>query len=148
MRHEYEIRQMKCNQLLSVLCEKYKVKYVPHTNPSQIHFGDGVHLSKDGGIALYVRNLKEILNPLLGVKNEQRNEPRNNNPMRNRNMRNNYDGQYRNNQIERQSYMYMYNRFNGVVIGDPITTITVIIGKIMNFIRTMIVIIHIIKIST
>lgn len=96
MRHEYEIKRMKCNQLLSVLCEKYKVKYVPHTNPSQIHFGDG-------GIALYVRNLKEILNPLLGVKNEQRNEPRNNNPMRNRNMRNNYDGQYRNNQTERQS---------------------------------------------
>ena len=94
---------MKCNQLLSVLCEEYRVKYVPHTNLSQIHFGDGVHLSKDDGIALYVRNLKEILNPLLGVKNEQRNEPRNNNPKRNRNMRNNYDGQYRNNQTARQS---------------------------------------------
>ena len=61
---------MKCYQLLSVLCEKYKVKYVPHTNLGQIHFGDGVHLSKDSGIALYVRNLKEILNSLLGVKNE------------------------------------------------------------------------------
>jgi hypothetical protein len=42
----------------------------------------------------------------------------------------------------------MYNRFDGVVVRDPITTITVIIGKMMNFIRTMIVIIHIIKIST
>ena len=103
MRHEYEIKRMKCNQLLSVLCEEYKVKYVLHTNLSQIHFGDGVHLSKDSGIALCVRNLKEILNPLLGVKNEQRNEPRNNNPMRNRNMRNNYDGQYRNNETARQS---------------------------------------------
>ena len=71
---------------------------MPHTNPSHIHFGDGVHLSNDGGIALYVRKLKEIFNPLLGVKDEQRNEPRNNNPMRN-----NYDGQYRNNQTARQS---------------------------------------------
>ena len=35
-----------------------------------------------------------------------------------------------------------------VVIGNPITTITVLIGKMMNFIRTMIVIIHVIKIST
>ena len=87
MRHEYEIKRMQCNQLLSVLCEEYRVKYVQHTNLSQIYFGDGVHLSTDGGIAMYVRNLKEILNPLLGVKNKQRNEPRNNNPMRN-----NYDG--------------------------------------------------------
>lgn len=50
--------------------------------------------------------------------------------------------------IKLKGSQYMYNRFNGVVIGDPITTIRVIIGKIMNFIRTMIVIIHIIKIST
>jgi hypothetical protein len=74
---------------------------VPHTNPSHIHFGDGVHLSNDGGIALYVRKLKEIFNPLLGVKDEQRNEPRNNNPMKNRNMRNN------------QTEMQSYNRFDG-----------------------------------
>ena len=86
---------------ISVLCEEYRVKYVPHTNPSHIHFGDGVHLSNDGGIALYVRKLKEIFNPLLGVKDEQRNEPRNNNPMKNRNMRNN------------QTEMQSYNRFDG-----------------------------------
>jgi hypothetical protein len=43
------------------------------------------------------------------VNNEQRFEPRNNNPMRNRNMMNNYDGRYRNSQTERQSY----NRFDG-----------------------------------
>ena len=82
---------------------------MPHTNLSQIHFGDGVHLSKDGGIALCVCNLKEIFNPLLGEKDEQRNEPRNNNSMKNRNMRNNYDGRFRNNQTERQSY----NHFDG-----------------------------------
>jgi hypothetical protein len=35
-----------------------------------------------------------------------------------------------------------------VVVGDAITIITVIIGKMMNFIRTLIVIIHIIKILT
>ena len=65
MRHEYEIKRMKCNQLLSLSCEEYRVKYVPHTNLSQIHFGDGVHLSKDGGIALYVRNLKKYLTLFL-----------------------------------------------------------------------------------
>lgn len=47
-----------------------------HENLSQIHFIDGIHLSSDGGIAQYVCNLKEVINPLLGVKNDNKNYPR------------------------------------------------------------------------
>lgn len=36
------------------------------------HFEDEIHLSHNGGIAQYVRNLKEVVNPLLGVANEHR----------------------------------------------------------------------------
>ena len=36
------------------------------------HFEDEIHLSHNGGIAQYVRNLKEVANPLLGVANEHR----------------------------------------------------------------------------
>ena len=73
-RREYETKRIKCNKQLSNLCDQYGLKYVSHNNLRQIHFEDGIHLSKDGGISLYVRNLKNVLNPLLGVKNDHRNE--------------------------------------------------------------------------
>ena len=68
-RKQYETKRIKCNCMLSELCDSYGLKFVNHENLTQIHFEDGIHLSHDGGIAQYVRNLKEVVNPLLGITN-------------------------------------------------------------------------------
>lgn len=68
--NEYEEKRVKCNKLLYELCKKYGVHYVEH-NLRQIHFYDGIHLNRNGGIGAYVRNLKRIVNPLLGIIGKQ-----------------------------------------------------------------------------
>ncbi|XP_063442538.1 uncharacterized protein LOC134722837 [Mytilus trossulus] len=69
----YESKRSKCNSMLSDLCNEYSLKFVKHENFVQFHFTDGIHLNQNDGIPLYVRNLKHVVNPLLGVINDQQN---------------------------------------------------------------------------
>ncbi|CAG2234409.1 unnamed protein product [Mytilus edulis] len=69
----YESKRTKCNNMLSDLCNEYSLKFVKHENFVQFHFTDGIHLNHNDGIPLYVRNLKHVVNPLLGVINDQQN---------------------------------------------------------------------------
>lgn len=59
---------MECNQFLYELCKRYEAYYVQHENLTQVHFQDGIHLNKQRGMKLYVRNLKELLTHLLEKK--------------------------------------------------------------------------------
>ncbi|XP_063447952.1 probable basic-leucine zipper transcription factor E [Mytilus trossulus] len=77
MDQEFEVKRVECNQLLYELCKQYEAYYVQHENLTQVHFQDGIHLNKQRGIKLYVRNLKEIVNPLIGVKNDDQDNSRN-----------------------------------------------------------------------
>lgn len=95
------------------MCNQYEARYVHHENLSQRHFYDGVHLSRNEGIALYVRNLKEIVNPLLGVKKDDQNNSGNNTGQRNLPGNINWHpnrGNYKNNHYQvSQSRGYGYN---------------------------------------
>ncbi|CAC5362708.1 unnamed protein product [Mytilus coruscus] len=77
LEQEYEVKKVECNQLLYELCKRYEAYYVQHENLTQVHFQDGIHLNKQRGIKLYVRNLKEIVNPLIGVKSDDQDSSRN-----------------------------------------------------------------------
>jgi hypothetical protein len=44
--------------------------YVRHGNISHIHLYDGIHLNKRIGTSQYVRNIKAVVNPLVGVIND------------------------------------------------------------------------------
>ena len=90
-----------CNKLIYDLCDRYGAKYIYHENLSQIHFIDGIHLSSDGGIAQYVRNLKEVINPLLGVISENQSDARKNN-FRSEKDRYNHNDDFRNYRRYRQ----------------------------------------------
>ncbi|CAC5389185.1 unnamed protein product [Mytilus coruscus] len=77
LEQEYEVKRVECNQLLYELCKRYEAYYVQHENLTQVHFQDGIHLNKQRGIKLYVRNLKEMVNPLIGVKSDDQDSSRN-----------------------------------------------------------------------
>lgn len=83
-RNEYERKRIQCNLHLAEICDRYDAKYVTHQNISQIHFSDGIHLNHEGGTSQYVRNLKQIVNPLVGVKSDENQtnkfHPRNQDP--------------------------------------------------------------------
>ncbi|CAG2250121.1 unnamed protein product [Mytilus edulis] len=57
--------------------ETRKFTIIRQKNLTRIYFMDGIHLSLEKGVPTYVRNLKEILNPILGISsgnNQQRRE--------------------------------------------------------------------------
>ena len=106
-RREYEHKRIKCNQLLSELCDDLGVHFVRHDDISQIHFSDGIHLTTDGGISQYVMNLKQIVNPLIDVKNDQNPEKQFNRNRHNSNARSNpntYNGPHDRDGRGRQDY--------------------------------------------
>ncbi|CAC5411507.1 unnamed protein product [Mytilus coruscus] len=76
---DYEVKRLDCNALLAKLCTEFNLKFVCHRNLTQIHFSDGIHLDVYAGIGIYVRNLKSIVSPLLGVVNQQYTESRQSN---------------------------------------------------------------------
>ena len=71
VRQDYEEKRIECNQIISDICDSHEVHFVRHQNLSQMHFIDGIHLNRKRGIGQYVRNLKEVANPLVGVKTAQ-----------------------------------------------------------------------------
>ncbi|CAG2247486.1 unnamed protein product [Mytilus edulis] len=76
---DYEVKRLDCNALLEKLCSEFNLKFVHHRNLTQINFSDGIHLDVYAGIGIYVRNLKSIVSPLLGVVNPQYTESRQSN---------------------------------------------------------------------
>ena len=69
-RREFESKRIECNHTISEICRDLGVKFVCHQNITQIHFSDGIHLNRECGISQYVKNLKLIANPLVGVKSD------------------------------------------------------------------------------
>lgn len=57
--HKFDLKRMRFNSELSVLCENLSVKLICHQNLSQVHFG--VKL----GVSQYVKNIKEVVNPFI-----------------------------------------------------------------------------------
>ncbi|CAG2253932.1 unnamed protein product [Mytilus edulis] len=86
--------------ILSDLCNEYSLKFVKHENFLQFHFTDGIHLNQNDGIPLYVRNLKHVVNPLLGVINDQQN------------FENHQFPRQRNQQFRRENGNHFYKRPN------------------------------------
>ena len=41
---------------------------IEHSNFTQVDFQDGIHPTIDGGVPLLVRNIKQKLNPILGIE--------------------------------------------------------------------------------
>ena len=106
--NKYEEKRLKCNQFLNDLCNQYGLQYVKHENLHKMHFNDGIHLSRNGGIGSYVRNLKETMNPILGIKQDERNKSGNHTN------RGNYDQHARRNfgYNQVQGAGYGYNNMN------------------------------------
>ncbi|CAG2222222.1 unnamed protein product [Mytilus edulis] len=96
----YESKRTKCNNILSDLCNEYSLKFVKHENFVPFHFTDGIHLNHNDGIPLYVRNLKHVVNPLLGVINDQQN------------FENHQFPRQRNQQFRRENGNHFYKRPN------------------------------------
>ena len=66
----FERKRIEYNSKLKMLCEKQGIDVIEHSNLTQIDFSDGIHLSQENGIPQFIRNMKEKLNPLLGVTNQ------------------------------------------------------------------------------
>ncbi|CAC5382044.1 unnamed protein product [Mytilus coruscus] len=49
---------------------------IEHTNLTQVDFEDGIHLSMESGVPIYVRNIKEKLNTILGINYLHETQPR------------------------------------------------------------------------
>lgn len=64
---EYERKRLELNTRLEIMCDDLRLKFVKHKNLLQKHFRDGIHLDRFTGTGIYVRNLKRIVNPLIGV---------------------------------------------------------------------------------
>ncbi|CAC5417376.1 unnamed protein product [Mytilus coruscus] len=89
------------------LCTEYGLKFVKHENFGQFHFADGIHLTHDNGIPLYVRYLKHVVNPLLGVINGKQNVENHQFPRQR---------DTTNRQFRRENYNHFYktpNRYEG-----------------------------------
>ena len=63
----FERKRVKDNMKIKTVCEDFEIELTEHTNLSQIDFVDGIHLSQDSCIPQFVRNIKDKLNPILGV---------------------------------------------------------------------------------
>lgn len=70
---EYETKRTKFNSILHNLINDFGIKVISHPNITHIHFIDGIHLNTDCGISLYIRNMKEVVNPLIGIKGDNYN---------------------------------------------------------------------------
>lgn len=79
-RTEYESKILQCNEILADTCEDLNITFIRHNNITQIHYSDGIHLNLECGVPQYVQNLKQVINPLVGVKKDENSEAQNQTP--------------------------------------------------------------------
>ena len=66
----YESKRRRFNSMLQELCTEKGMGYVRHSNISHSHLYDGIHLNRRFGTSQYVKNIKVVVNPLVGVIND------------------------------------------------------------------------------
>ncbi|CAG2205614.1 unnamed protein product [Mytilus edulis] len=74
---KFDEKRLDFNKILENHTEEYGFTIIRQKNLTRNDFMDGIHLSLEKGVPTYVRNLKEILNPILGISsgnNQQRRE--------------------------------------------------------------------------
>ncbi|CAG2192101.1 unnamed protein product [Mytilus edulis] len=74
---KFDEKRLDFNKILENHTEEYGFTIIRQKNMTRNDFRDGIHLSLEKGVPTYVRNLKEILNPILGISsgnNQQRRE--------------------------------------------------------------------------
>lgn len=73
----FESKRLVANEMLENFCEDAEIKMIKHQNITQIHLIDGIHLRRKSGTGQYVRNLKSVINPIIGVKSQETTDPNN-----------------------------------------------------------------------
>lgn len=99
-RQKFERKRTQYNSMITSI---KNITIVEHRNLTQVHFDDGVHLSPESGVPIFVRNIKEILDPILGVQHQSVNH-------RQRYQNRTLPQEHENHRQHRQSY---HNNFRG-----------------------------------
>jgi lysophospholipase L1-like esterase len=111
---EFEQKRCQFNLLLKDLCEYRNLEFVQYDHARTTDFYDGIHLNQEG-IKNFVKNLKEVINPLVDVRS-----PTENHRQYNKNQSYNGKGcqQFYQNRLIRNprnwnpGVDYRYNRYN------------------------------------
>ena len=106
---QFDQKRMLYNNLLKDYCVDLDAKYVKFNNMIADCFYDGIHFNEKG-VRIYVKYIKEVLNPILGVNGNQNtvHDNNNRNGMHNYNQNNRYGIQNYN----QNSRTGTQNRFN------------------------------------
>ena len=115
---EFEQKRCQFNLLLKDLCEDRNLELVQYDHVRPTNFYDGIHLNQEG-IKMYVKNLKEVINPLVDVRSSENPNVEN---RRQYNTNQTYNGKgcqqfyqnrpIRNNITWNPGVDYKYNRYN------------------------------------
>lgn len=62
-----ETKRSQFNTYLKEMERELYIVIIEHSNLTQVDFEDGIHLSRESGVPIYVRNIKEKLNTILGI---------------------------------------------------------------------------------
>lgn len=110
-KQNFEAKRYQFNDGLKTLADELDFDIIHHDNLTQVDFVDGIHLTREGGVPIFVKNIKDKLNPILGVENfehknrDSRNNYRNRqNSSREDGYRNGYSAYNRNDNREGESY--------------------------------------------
>lgn len=116
---EFEQKRCQFNLLLKDLCEDRNLDLIQYDHARPTYFYDGIHLNQEG-VNIFVKNMKEVINPLVDVRSPTENPNAENHRQYNTNQSYNGKGrqQFYQNRPNRNSRNwnpgvdYRYNRYN------------------------------------